>query len=289
MIETMGKDAQVLDSIKAQRDLTPGRFVARAVAGVPAVLRCAAQFKNWDALLKLYVRPRQLEQPFVARGRAGFSVTHWEPSDVQTTFAVFCARDYHLPRGADVVLDLGANIGVFSVYAAKVMGARRVVALEPVSATFRRLEHNLAANQLDGAVTAVPKGIGGATGTRTIYLGVTSPFSSLYYRGNPNAESGETEEVDIVTLERLLRDLSLDRVDVCKMDCEGAEVEALLAADDDVLRRIKVLTMEYHFPRREGSQERISDREAFFGRLERAGFVKTWEARRGTRATFVRN
>jgi FkbM family methyltransferase len=270
-------------TISHQRNLSVGRFVTKAIVGAPEVLRCARHFSNWEAFLKHYVAPRHLSEPFVARGRRKFSITHWEASDVQTTWAVFCARNYRLPKGCDVVLDLGANIGVFSTYAVKVAGAKRLIALEPVSSTFAKLRHNLAANGMESMVTAVQKGIAGEVGTRSIFLGVSSPHSSLYYRGNPTFETGTNEDVSLTTLDQLFADFALDRVDVCKMDCEGGEVEALLAASDDVLRRIKCLTMEYHFP------GNLSDKRTFFGRLERAGFRCVWQSRIGKMATFVRD
>jgi FkbM family methyltransferase len=68
---------------------------------------------------------------------------------------------------------------------------------------------------------------------------VTSQHASLIYRGDSGYESGETEEVDILTLEELLDGLQIDEVDMAKMDCEGAEVEAILATSDQTLRRIK--------------------------------------------------
>ena len=71
-------------------------------------------------------------------------------------------------------------------------------------------------------------------------------------------------------------------IDVCKADCEGGEVEALLAASDDVLGKIRCITMEYHFP------SNISDQKAFFGRLERTDFQFAWHSRVGRMATFFR-
>jgi FkbM family methyltransferase len=270
-------------TISRQRNLNVGRFVAKAVVGAPEVLRCARYFRNWRAFLRHYVRPGRLDEPFVAHGRRGFSITHWEASDIQTTWAVFCARNYRIPKNCDLVLDLGANIGVFSTYAARLTGAKRVISLEPVSGTFNKLKQNLSNNGLEQTVTAVQKGIAGTAGTRSIYLGVSSPHSSLYYRGNPTFETGRTEDVSVTTLDQLFADFRLDRVDVCKLDCEGGEVEALLAASDDVLRRIKCLTMEYHFP---GD---LCDKRTFFARLERAGFRCVWHSRVGKMATFERD
>jgi FkbM family methyltransferase len=213
---------------------------------------------------------RDFVLPFVAVGRSPFTVTHWEPSDLQTTWAVFCTAPYQVPRGSGLVLDLGANIGAFSIYVACVLGVPRLIALEPVAQTFDKLQANIAANNLGGAVTRIRKGIGGASGPRMIHLGVSSPHSSMFYRGDPQYESVVTETIEVATLDQLFEDLKIDRVDMCKLDCEGGEVEALLAASDDTLRRIRCLSMEYHFP------ANMSGEATLFGRPERAGFRCVW-------------
>jgi hypothetical protein len=66
------------------------------------------------------------------------------------------------------------------------------------------------------------------------------------------------------------------------MDCEGGEVEAILAAGDETLRRMKHISFEYHFP------GNISTESEFFGRLERAGFKCTSKSSVGRLAQFVR-
>ncbi len=176
---------------------------------------------------------------------------------------------------------MGANIGAFSIFATCCRNARQVYALELVTSTFDTLQDNLRANGLAN-VSALRKGIGRESGKRTIYLGVTSQHASIIYRGMPRYESGLTEEVEIVTLEDLFDELKIDKVDMAKMDCEGGEVEAILAASDECLRRIKHISLEYHF------QNNISNETEFFGRLALAGFKCTKKSRVGRLAQFVR-
>ena len=268
--------------IKDQRNLNPLQFAWKALAGAPQVMRCAHRFKNWNSVVGQYVRPSSFVESSIATGRENFEIQLWEPSDVQTVWAVFCNCNYQVPEAPAVVLDLGANIGTFSIYAAKVKHAKRIIALEPVASTFAKLQKNISANGLDSIVTCVQQGIGAAPGTRTIYKGTSSPHSSMYFRGDPKFESGQTETIEITTLQSLLDRFNLSSVDVCKADCEGGEVEALLGASDEVLRKIRLITMEYHFP------GNISDKSAFFGRLERAGFELAWHSSVGKMATFVR-
>ena len=156
-----------------------------------------------------------------------------------------------------------------------------VYALEPVASTFAMLEENVQANGLSN-VRMIRKGIGGTSDRARFTFGVTSQHSSIIYRGAPQYESGQTEQVEIVTLEQLLDELQLSEVDMAKMDCEGGEVEAILAASDQTLRRIKHLSMEYHFP------GNISNETEFFGRLRQAGFKCTASSRIGRLAQFVR-
>jgi FkbM family methyltransferase len=225
---------------------------------------------------------RKFAAPSTARGRQNFEICLWEPGDVQTVWAVFCNQNYQVPSRPRVVLDLGANIEAFSIYAAKLKQAEKIIALEPVPSTFAKLQQNIDANGLNSVVTCVKQGIGGSNGLRTVYCGVSSPHSSMFYRGDPNFESGVTEQVSITTLQDLFERFELTSVDVCKGDCEGGEVEALLSASDDVLRKIRCITMEYHFP------SNLSDRKTIFARLERAGFQFASHASIGQVATFSR-
>ena len=137
-------------------------------------------------------------------------MTHWEPADIQTTWVVFCTSTYRIPKSCGLVLDLGANIGTFSILAAKIMGAERIIALEPVSKTFDKLRCNIENNGLASRVVTMRKGIGGSTGPRTIHLGVSSPHSSMYYRNDPRFESGRTEEIEVISLDQLFEDLGIE-------------------------------------------------------------------------------
>ena len=265
---------------RIERSISPWRKAGIAVSRASQVLRCARTFRNWPRLAKVYAGG-EMPPGFSADGRTGFRLPLTDPTDVQTAWVVFCAADYFVPAGCATVLDLGANIGAFSLYASRCRGARRIVALEPVAGTFAVLEANLRANGLQN-VEAIRKGIGGRSGRRRIHLGVTSQHASLIYRGEPRYESGGTEDVEILTLEDLFGELGVREFDMVKMDCEGGEVEAILAASDATLRRMKHLSLEYHYPRN------LSSDDEFFGRLARAGFRCTHRSRIGRLAQFVR-
>lgn len=136
-----------------------------------------------------------------------------------------------------LVVDVGANIGVFSLFAARF--ARLVYALEPASSNYSRLVPN----------TSRVKKIVPLNYACAAHDG----RGSLNVSGSPDAFSLMTsssainqEAVDVISLATLFERFRIDRCDYLKLDCEGAEFEMILEADSSLLNRVQRIVMEYH-------------------------------------------
>jgi FkbM family methyltransferase len=136
-----------------------------------------------------------------------------------------------------IVMDLGANMGDFTVMAAALCPRGRVYAVEPMSEYIPVLRINVALNRLSN-VEIIQAAIGGHEGE--IKLSVAGVQSSMYFDCTTT-----TETARLTTLPQLMRDCRIDRIDLLKMDCEGAEWEILPAARE-VLPRIRQICMEFH-------------------------------------------
>jgi hypothetical protein len=123
-------------------------------------------------------------------------------------------------------------------------------------------------------------GIGGRSGTRELDIEAESPYRSCF-RVNPRT----TEVIAVLSLEDLLARAGQEGVDLLKMDCEGAEMECLLAAPDSSLARVVRIELEYHEWAGFGFDE-------LWRRLEAAGFSLRSRyhnaADRGGEARFLR-
>lgn len=140
-----------------------------------------------------------------------------------------------------IVVDIGANVGAFSVWAAKA-GAAKVWAYEPDPANVEQLTINLALNGLDnGVVTIVSAGVGAADADR--WLGGEGATAHLVDAPDSLVDES-TRIVQVRSLDQVL--LRAGERLIVKMDCEGCEHEALAAVDAGHLRRIDRLVMEYH-------------------------------------------
>ena len=145
----------------------------------------------------------------------------------------------HTTVAADaVVVDIGANIGDFVLQAARLCPAGRVFAIEPVSEHVEMIQENVRLNEVSNVI-CVKRAIGAGDGM--IQVRLLGNRSSTAQSG----EEGATEDVAMTSLERFLTDEGLDRIDLLKLDCEGAEWDILPAAEA-VLPRVRQIAMEFH-------------------------------------------
>lgn len=124
-----------------------------------------------------------------------------------------------------IFIDAGANIGYFSLLAAKQATQGRVIAIEPVSATYKALKENIALNKFTN-IEALNLAVGDKEEIRTIYLSDTANTGMASFQ-QPYNYAGETETVNTVTIDNLVEKLQLPKVDMVKIDVEGNELAVL--------------------------------------------------------------
>ena len=137
-------------------------------------------------------------------------------------------------KGAEVVVDIGAYLGVYSILAAK-LGCPRVLAFEPNSNNFIQLEKNLLLNQLEGSVESHRVAVGAESKTVSMITPGGRPNSSGSQISNSptgrQLESWEIEsDVKMATLDSLLIDETA-RISTIKIDAEGYELFILQGAN----------------------------------------------------------
>lgn len=128
----------------------------------------------------------------------------------------------HAVKPGAIVLDIGANVGYFSLIAARRAGSRgKVFAFEPAPENFELLKRNIEFNDLFN-ITPVPKAVSNESRVATLTLGELSDQHSLF-RPALVAATG-TVDVECVALDDFLDGITPD---VIKMDIEGNELCAL--------------------------------------------------------------
>lgn len=147
--------------------------------------------------------------------------------------------DWVAPKPGDVFLDIGAYIGWYTIQASRAVGpSGRVIALEPDAANRRQLENNIFLNGLSNC-SVVPK----AAWEHNEKIGWHSSTVPVWRKADMDERANL---VQAITIDTLVDELGLKRVDWIKMDIEGAEIEALRGAGRTLEVFSPVLFIEVH-------------------------------------------
>lgn len=139
----------------------------------------------------------------------------------------------------DIVVVIGAHIGIFSIYAATKATQGKVYAYEPIPENFRLLKHNIELNNLDNVIPS-NLGVFKSKGRKKIYLADSPATSSLFGQGE------KAYLVKVVGLRDVFEDNGLKKINFLKIDCEGAEYDILFNTPKKYLDKIDKVALEYH-------------------------------------------
>lgn len=154
-------------------------------------------------------------------------------------YEVFIQKEYeryrdYIPSRKDVVVDVGAYVGLWTIHVARqVGGAGRVVAVEPNPYVFSQLERNVAINGFKN-VAVSRRALGDREGSVEIYGEAKESSLASMYRDRVELYLAEEKisamTAKMTTLDGLLEEHSLGRADIVKIDAEGAELSILEGA-----------------------------------------------------------
>ncbi len=165
-------------------------------------------------------------------------------------YEIVVRRDYFaggqiLAPGATVI-DVGANIGCFSITAAKMVGPTgRVIAVEPEASTYKQLLRNIELNHLDNVIP-LRLAVGAKDGEIVLHSDPNRLFSSVFSSVNGRPIKGVDQRVTLVTLDALMDKFDVAQCDYLKLDCEGAEHEIVASMSNATAQRVRQITMEVH-------------------------------------------
>lgn len=149
--------------------------------------------------------------------------------------------EYKSAFGDKVVIDIGANIGLFSLYALPF--SRVIYAIEPSKSNYGYLEAMVADNKLGDTIKTFNIGLAGSTGVRK--LGTPTMFAGYSMKEDERTKS--YEDIETKTLAQFMGENGIEYADIIKVDVEGAEDEIFRAEDfKDVKGRVGLIIGESH-------------------------------------------
>ena len=126
-------------------------------------------------------------------------------------------------KPGNVLFDIGANGGLFTIIAAKQVGSSgHVYAFEPGLQELKLLRHNIAINNLTN-VTVIEAAVSNKKGTTQFAISHDGAMNSLAQTNHPSQKIESWQTVEMTTIDNVIEELSIPQVNFIKIDVEGAE------------------------------------------------------------------
>ena len=171
-----------------------------------------------------------------------------ETKDMDMIAKIFLSEkgEYHTDFGnfkPEVILDIGGNIGITTIHFINLFPNSKIYIVEPMKENYNLLVKNIAPYK---NIKAFNIGLGNINGIFPIYNNdyLTNKGSfSLYINNIPEHQIGMVSIQDIMFF---LNQNNIDKIDLIKVDCEGAEYDILTSLSKDILKNVKWILGEFH-------------------------------------------
>lgn len=155
---------------------------------------------------------------------------------------------FYKPKLGDIVIDAGAHVGFYTVKTAKQVGSKGlVIAVEPDQRNYSFLKLNVKVNKFNNVIP-IRVALSNYEGKGLLFLSEKSCAHSLI-RAEKVGFTAKSKEVSVKTIDGIIEKLQLTRVDLLKIDVEGAEFKVLIGAEKSLKNgKIFRIIIELHTP-----------------------------------------
>jgi len=184
-------------------------------------------FKGKGRLIGLWIRTRKRNDERLRQVRRGGAI--WCDLSIPYEAMVWLEQEEepdlaalsHLLRSGEIFVDCGANIGLWSITAASLVGPQgKIYSIEPNPVSFDKLRRNIATSRLSNIIT-IRAAVGERSGTEHLYCDPAHNSSRILGRGDLKAFTDRTAVIPVITLDELMA--TERRVAGIKIDVEGYE------------------------------------------------------------------
>lgn len=219
-----------------------------------ASIRCIILFRNPFDLLYLYFRRQNPTGNKVELRNGTIIHLSGDSSDIVTVYLIFCRHDYGKVEKGSSIVDIGSNIGIYSIYAA-MNGSKIVYAYEPCEESYQMLEKNIFENKFAEIIKPFNAVVMGRESKPVLFPRKSDVMNTL--PTDIQEDSELYKYVEVITFEEITRQLPENTM--VKMDCEGGEFDILLNSKISAFNNVPEIRLEYHNGPREQLFSKIKE------------------------------
>jgi FkbM family methyltransferase len=190
-------------------------------------------------------------------------VRYWN-SDLRVFYQIFIEENYYFfPNGfkPNVIVDLGANVGYSTLWYRKYFPHAKIIALEPEANNFKILLNNIESKE---GISALQKAIW----HKDEELYIKNPEALSWSFETSKLKEKNSQRIVGITIDSLMSQFEIDKIDLLKIDIEGAEFDLFSNEPLIWLEKVGAIMIETHDKKRPGTSDLIDSI------MSEAGFTK---------------
>jgi len=208
------------------------------------LIKAIQLIKNWHLYVGLYINLIK-DEHVILETRKGIKIKiRVNSTDFMAFTHVWLLQEYGKSdfeiKDTDIVIDVGAHIGLFALFSSQFCKNGIVYCFEPIKENFDLLESNLELNKIRNVI-AINAAISTDNGIVTIYLDEDESGHSMYGTGTKQVQ------VKSFSLQDVFDSNKLEKCDFLKIDCEGEEYKIIDSLPIPYFDKINKMCIEYHF------------------------------------------
>lgn len=208
------------------------------------LIKAIKTVKNWHLYVALYLNLVKKEYAVLETRNDIKIKIRVSSTDLMAFTHVWLLHEYDKLgfeiRDTDIVIDVGAHIGLFALFSSQFCRSGKIYCFEPVKENFDLLEANLEINNIRNVI-AVNAAISTNTGVVTIYLNEDESGHSMHIIGSKQIQAKSLSLQDVFISNKL------EKCDYLKIDCEGEEYKIIDSLSTEYFDKINKMCIEYHF------------------------------------------
>ncbi|MBI2579827.1 MAG: FkbM family methyltransferase [Candidatus Aenigmarchaeota archaeon] len=209
----------------------------------------------------------------IYRLRNGTNIeTRARTTDLGTLHTCFIGEENRVSEdmlgSSPVIIDIGAHIGIFSVYACKKIPDSKVYSYEPFPDNYELLKRNIEINNLGGNIKAFNSAVFSKKGKKSLYFRKRYTAGCTLMKDTSHADSSAVT-VNCTTVKDIFDSNKIKKCDLMKIDCEGADHIILRSIPRQYFKRINMIHTEFHAQNEINAMKKVFDEMNFSTEIKR--------------------
>ena len=210
---------------------------------IQLIFKARKIFINWHTLIGVYFKIIKKENVILETRNNIKIKIRTNSTDIMQLGTVWLVEDYEVSgfniNNEDIVIDIGAHIGLFSLFVSQYCKNGKIFSYEPIEKNFRILKENIELNKIKNVIY-FNSAVSNQSNKLKIFIDSDDSAHSIF------ESDRDFIEVNSTTVKSIFDENKIKKCNLLKLDCEGAEYQIIESIPKEYFLKIDKMIIEYH-------------------------------------------